>query len=952
MRIDLTCPVELWQYAMPTEDDAECTFVMNNLSDKVVTSVQVTLACYDRENQQLFRQTERIQGLKADVGERFTIMLLPSQWRGVEGVDLMIEKVWFDDASVWRKGNAPLTRYESNALPKGRALDELRFVAGQDAVGYPQTQEEVWVCVCGRANALDSQRCCRCERRREAVFASYSPDNVNHVIAAHEQKLSQTARKAHEENNLVQEKLEKQHIARRRRRKQTLRLTLSLAAVAAIAVAAVAWGIPALRYYNAQSLLSQARYDEARAAFAQMGSYGDAQAQLLRCDYLEALDALNAGDADSLMDAAERFLALQDYEDSHSQWQKATYALGKMYLETGEYDLAADSFQTLGDYEDSETLVQESAYRQAMVFLEAGSYDAARALFASIPDYQDAHERYQQCYYDQGKAYLENGEYTQAVECFYAVGEYADAMSLISQAYYALAENALAAGDYEAAGENYLLAGDYEDAPAKANECLYQQAQSLASEGDYERAAELFLRIAGYLDSEGQAQLCLYRQAQAHIQAGDDAAALALLETITNYNDAMELIYQCRYRLALAAREEGDLLRAEELLEDVDDYEDSDDQLTAVRYAIAEEAWAREDYATAEVYYAAVSGYEDSRSKLNQARYALAQQSMTAGDYAAAANLYEQLGDYEDSAEQLEEARYQEAMALLEAGNEMAAAQALATLPDSERAQEALKGLYVAQAGRMMEAGDYEAAAEQYQLAGDEDGYRRSLYAQAEQSYNEGALAAAAAAFAALGDYEDAAERAQACYDQYLGDAPKQARAASEAGDALGVINALRDVDLTGLTGEYADLETLWLEACYSYADELYNAGRPYEALPYYQAVGDYRDTPTEKLGRRAYLILGEWESSSGLRAVFETDGACDLMGEALCFRVSNFSVYTGQTADAMTVTHQITTLNDTSLTIRDLRSGTVYRFTRTSETGLPLIPLPQSVEAEDAQDA
>lgn len=103
--------------------------------------------------------------------ERFTIMLLPSQWRGVEGVDLMIEKVWFDDASVWRKGNAPLTRYESNALPKGRALDELRFVAGQDAVGYPQTQEEVWVCVCGRANALDSQRCCRCERRREAVFA-------------------------------------------------------------------------------------------------------------------------------------------------------------------------------------------------------------------------------------------------------------------------------------------------------------------------------------------------------------------------------------------------------------------------------------------------------------------------------------------------------------------------------------------------------------------------------------------------------------------------------------------------------------------------------------------------------------------------------------------------------------------------------------------------------------
>ena len=109
MKIDLTCPVELWQYAMPTEDDADCTFVMNNLSDKVVVSVQVTLKCFDKEDMLLFSQTERIQGLKAGVGERFSIMLLPSQWRDVEGVDLVIEKVWFDDSTIWRRGNAPLT---------------------------------------------------------------------------------------------------------------------------------------------------------------------------------------------------------------------------------------------------------------------------------------------------------------------------------------------------------------------------------------------------------------------------------------------------------------------------------------------------------------------------------------------------------------------------------------------------------------------------------------------------------------------------------------------------------------------------------------------------------------------------------------------------------------------------------------------------------------------------
>ena len=193
MKIDLTCPVELWQYAMPDGERGECTFVMNNLSDKVVVSVQVTLSCFDKQDELLFRQTERVQGLKAGVGDRFSVVILPSEWAGVEGVDLVIEKVWFDDATVWRRGNAPLAHYEGNALPAGRALDELRFVAGADAAGYPQLQEQVWLCVCGRPNALDSQRCCRCERRRDAVFASFNRENVGHVIAAHEQKLAQTA---------------------------------------------------------------------------------------------------------------------------------------------------------------------------------------------------------------------------------------------------------------------------------------------------------------------------------------------------------------------------------------------------------------------------------------------------------------------------------------------------------------------------------------------------------------------------------------------------------------------------------------------------------------------------------------------------------------------------------------------------------------------------------------
>ena len=134
--------------------------------------------------------------------------MLPTEWENVVNVDLVIEKVWFADATVWRRGNAPVVEYESNAIPSGRKLDQLRFVAGEDAVGYPQLQEQTWLCVCGRANDLKSDRCCRCKRGRDTVFASCTPENVENLIAAHEQKLKTVAQSAREEANRVAQRQE------------------------------------------------------------------------------------------------------------------------------------------------------------------------------------------------------------------------------------------------------------------------------------------------------------------------------------------------------------------------------------------------------------------------------------------------------------------------------------------------------------------------------------------------------------------------------------------------------------------------------------------------------------------------------------------------------------------------------------------------------------------------
>lgn len=942
MKIDLTCPVELWQYAMPAEDASECTFVMNNLSDKVVTSIQVTLACFDREDMLLFRQTERIQGLKAGVGERFSIMLLPTQWRDVEGVDLIIEKVWFDDATIWRHGNAPLTQYTPNTLPNGRTLDQLRFVAGKDATGFPQVQDQVWLCVCGRANPIESQRCCRCERRRDAVFASFSQENVRQVIAVHEQKLAETARRAREDNSMLVEAQEKQRIAKRRRRRQAVKLGLSAACILAVAAVVIIWGIPTMRYNAALRLLRDGQYNDARAAFSQMGDYRSAEAQLVECDYQEAKASLNAGGREALLKAAAGFQALGDYSDSKSLWQQATYELGDIYLGAGSYENAAEMFQTLGDYEDSADKLRETTYRQADALLASGNDDVAMVLFGGLQGYKDSALKVQACLYAQGRALFDAGEYQQAAEKLSQLGEYENAPELVRQSSYQLAGEKFAQGDFEEAGNLYLQAGDYQDASARANDCLYQLAQEKKIAGDYEKAAELFLRITGYLDSEGQAQTCIYQQAIQKKDAGDYEGAAALLETVTGYDDAQRKLYECNYRMAMTALEAGDAARAEALLENVDNYEDSEKQLRIVRYQLAEEMLAQGNYEGALTRYNALGSYRDSVNKSKQCRYEIARAQMTAGKYAEAIEGFTGLGGYQDSKALLEEATYQLAMSYKTTGDSQEAIDLLKSMPENDQAAQELNDMTMAEAKRLEDAGDYAAAGAMYLALGDAPGarerYNACQYVIAQGLRQSGDLAGAGAAFLALGDYEDAAELGKRCYDEYYGAAAVPAREAMEKKDYLTVITALDGFSMTGLPESYQDLPGLYNEACYQYAEQLYRDGRPYEALPYYQRVGDYRDVADKKLSRRAYLVLGEWKSSTGKTATFKTDGTCNLMGETLFFRVSNFSLYTGTSANEMTITHKLSSIDKTSLSLRDVRDGrdVVYKFERVGDAKLP----------------
>lgn len=529
MKIDLSCPVELWQYAMPSEEHNDCSFIMNNLSEKTVTSVQITLDCYGKENEPIFRQTERIQGLRAVPHEQFTVSVIPDRWEDVEGLDLIIEKVWFDDSTVWRKNEKQeLTQYQSNALSSGRALDQLRFVAGPDAVGFPTVQKEVWLCVCGRPNVLSAIQCCRCSRRREMVFTSLSRENVERLNALHESKLTESAKKARQKNNILQLNREKEQARRHRLRKKAVRWGITLMLVAAAAAAFIVWGYPAVKYQAALNSMNKGNTVDARAIFSGMPEYRNSAQMLLECDYQDAIVLQSRGDAESLEMARVAYEQLGDYADSAEKHQQTIYSLGELYLKDGLYEAAAERFLELGEFSDSAQRYQESVYEQAAALMTSGNDENAQILFDLIPDFRDAETQSMECGYRIGMKAVQEENWEAALSAFEGLSGYSDVDEQTQKATYQLAMERLEnEGDYEAAGELFIAAGDYLDAEHKGYECLYLQAKMEEEAQKYDKAITLYTAAQGFEDAEERIDLCRQTLARAAMEQGDYAAAVA-----------------------------------------------------------------------------------------------------------------------------------------------------------------------------------------------------------------------------------------------------------------------------------------------------------------------------------------------------------------------------------------------------------------------------------------
>ncbi|MGN0779364.1 MAG: hypothetical protein ACI4MJ_09475 [Aristaeellaceae bacterium] len=942
MKIDLTCPAEVWRAGLPDKEQSVCNLTLYNLSDKPIVSAEVTLTLLDAAGEELARIIHRAHALNGMPEQSFS-MLVPVEgsMASPASAEVVVEKLWFDDNSIWRRSRVPLSEYTPNALPNGRALENLRFVAGRDAVGFPQEQTGLWMCVCGRPNANGSRACIRCHRNRTEIFANLSREAVEQQVAQREQQLDMKAKAVREKasrHQAVREQAYEHKIRKRRKR-------VIIASVTAVCVAA-AYGtvfhlLPYLRYRSAVELMEQGSYQEAITAFSRMTDERAAE-HILRCTYLDAVSLLESEDEAVLSQAQAALEGLGDYEDAADQARQAQYLRGELMLAQGRVEEARTLFTALQPDMDCTAALTRCDYLAAAALLNEGDYTAAQAAFAALGDYEDAPTMAQEAVYRPAVAALDAGDIEQALELLSQIPGYADADMQVSRAWYVKAQQLREAGDLLAAGDAFRQAGSYEDAVRQADECQYQAADEAANRGDHAKAAELFSQMLTYLDAQERWQQETYTLAVNALDDQEYILARSLLATLPeDYEEVATLQLEATYRPAAAALKQGDFQTAVDSFAQLGDYKDSPEQLRKARTRLAEEKRTAGDYEGALALYALLGDDEDTQDAIRLTHYQQGVQAIRDGRYAEAITIFEGLTGYKDTKDKLKEATYGQASTLMASGEYAAARELFASLGKYSDAQQQVPACDYGLAAAMAQAGEKEEAAELFLSLGnyqDAKAQGQALYyALGEEAQAAGRDKEAAAYFERIPGYADADSRAKAIYEAAYALAKEQAEQAMDSGNYAMAAAILLQVDMTGLPEAYKDLPELLQDACYQEAKRLYAAGKPFEALPWYQMIPDYKNVQ-DILNRSCYLILGQWLGADGQTYTFLPDGTCNLNGERLYYAVNTYAMQTGIAPDALSLTHKVSSIAQNDLTLRDIRDGknVIIHLTRDTAFELP----------------
>ncbi len=571
--IDLSCPTEIFRTAVPTEEIPAATVTLFNLSDRVISSVEVSLRLLDAAGGELERLSFRGRALNGRPHSTFLLTVPCAPSAELRALDVSVEKVWYADNDTWRRNPANIVEYLPNTLPVSPALTNLKYAAGETAVGYPSMQNGLWVCVCGRPNPAAEAYCARCGRQMELIFARFSPEAVEAQISMKERQLDLSSRNMREDTIRLQRIREEEYMQKKARRGSRLRIAAGMAAAVALTACALFFVSPWLRMSAGRKALEAGDAAGAKAAFQALGSFSDADELIAECDWRLALGAAeNGNSAEDLERASAMLRAVSDRPEAIDKANETDLLRARLLLGNGQWSEALDAMALVPeDYTGKAELEQDCLMAKAFALQSLGEYAAAREVLLGLGDYPGARDQAALCVYEPAKALMKKKDWDGAIALLSEIPDYLDSRDLTLECHYRKAEAKLKAGDKEGASDEFLLAGNWSDAPERCKSLTYERAEALYKAGDIQGAQPLYASIPDYKDANQKDQACRYTMAKAAADELEYSRTLELLKGIPDsYEKTRSLRAEASYRKAKTAVSQKDWATAVELLGSLD----------------------------------------------------------------------------------------------------------------------------------------------------------------------------------------------------------------------------------------------------------------------------------------------------------------------------------------------------------------------------------------------
>lgn len=374
-------------------------------------------------------------------------------------------------------------------------------------------------------------------------------------------------------------------------------------------------------YAHGEALLDTKDYDGAYDTFASLGKYSDSEDRAKEAMHFKGRSLMDAQDYAGAMACFE---IAGDYNKSHQLAATCrnylTYNEAMELFNNGNYEEAAQKFTALGDFEDSVECANSSRYHHADQLLGSGEFIKAAEIFENLGYYSDSSDRAKDCRYQYAESLVAQQKHAEAASAFKMLGNYSDSKDRASELYYDIAAKHFDEGKYLEAYDVFATLGNYKDSQNRANEACYTYAGQLVEKGKLHNAYTYYKKIWNYSDSSTLGSDAEYNHGLQQMESGNYDEGGAAFRNILSYKDSATKANECDYQYALGLENAGKWQDASEAYENLK-YRDSANRYLKCRYEYGKSLIASEKYEKAIEVLEEVKNYSDSKNQINEAKY-------------------------------------------------------------------------------------------------------------------------------------------------------------------------------------------------------------------------------------------------------------------------------------------------------------------------------------------